>query len=86
MFKMSDISVYLSGLLELDLMEFLLFYSQVMVQPHNRHSTMSLYLATLAVSDTVSLIIGKVDILMLQGLLAKKNSFYVLHSKCNARL
>ena len=32
---------------------------QVMVQPHNRHSSMSLYLATIAVIDTIVLSIGE---------------------------
>ena len=33
-------------------------FFQVMIQPHNRHSTMSLYLATIAVVDTVILALG----------------------------
>ena len=35
-----------------------MYFLQVMVQPHNRHSSMSLYLATLAVVDTIVLIRG----------------------------
>ena len=30
-----------------------------MVQPHNRHMSISLYISVLAVADTVALILGK---------------------------
>ena len=38
---------------------FLSLYFQVMVQPHNRHMSMSLYIAALDISDTFSLLVGK---------------------------
>ena len=38
---------------------FLSLHFQVMVQPHNRHMSMSLYIAALAISDTFSLLVGK---------------------------
>ena len=37
---------------------FFIFF-QVMIQPHNRHAPMSLYLASLSVFDTIELSIGK---------------------------
>ena len=39
--------------LEIDL------YFQVMVQRHNRHMSLSVYISALAVSDTVALILSK---------------------------
>ena len=38
---------------------FLSLHFQVMVQPHNRHMSMSLYIAALSISDTFSLLVGK---------------------------
>ena len=32
---------------------------QVMIQPHNRHMSFSVYICVLSVADTVSLIIGR---------------------------
>ena len=34
-------------------------YLQVMIQPHNRHNSMSIYLAALTIPDTIILIVGK---------------------------
>ena len=36
----------------------ILFEFQVMMQPHNRHMSFSLYISALTVSDTVVLLIG----------------------------
>ena len=35
---------------------------QVMVQKHNRHMSMSLYISSLAVSDSVALVVGKFEL------------------------
>ena len=37
-----------------------IFEFQVMIQPHNRQMSFSLYISALAVSDTVVLIMGKI--------------------------
>ena len=42
-----------------------MFYVQVMIQPHNRHSSMSWYLAALAVVDTIVLAIGNFIIFLI---------------------
>ena len=36
-----------------------LYFIQVMIQPHNRHMSFSLYIAALAVSDTAALLSGE---------------------------
>ena len=37
----------------------ILFILQVMIQPHNRHMSISLYISVLAVADTIALLLGK---------------------------
>ena len=35
------------------------YFIQVMIQPHNRHMSFSLYISALAVSDTAALLSGE---------------------------
>ena len=50
------------------------FYFQVMMQAHNRHSSMSFYLAAIATIDTVALTVGES---------VRFNSTLLLPQNCN---
>ena len=41
-------------------MSITLYIFQVMVQRHNRHMSFSLYISVLAITDTISLLIGRI--------------------------
>ena len=45
---------------------YLIFCSQVMMQKHNRHMSFSLYISILAVTDTICLLIGELNVLLVE--------------------